>query len=114
MQYIQQQNELIKSLRESMKNYEENLDDGIPKEREVSPPCLPVSNRSMLTIPLQLELQKIIDDQARELSLVSSAWYHLQSRWQNNNITVSRYRHGANLTDPRGWLAKQRSAVAGQ
>lgn len=36
MQYIQQQNELIKSLRESMKNYEENLDDGIPKEREVS------------------------------------------------------------------------------
>jgi protein HOOK3 len=36
LQYIQQQNELIKSLRESMKNYEENLDDGIPKEREVS------------------------------------------------------------------------------
>lgn len=44
MQYIQQQNELIKSLRESMKNYEENLDDGIPKEREVSlglPFCVP-------------------------------------------------------------------------
>lgn len=38
VQYIQQQNELIKSLRESMKNYEENLDDGIPKEREVSHP----------------------------------------------------------------------------
>lgn len=36
LQYIQQQNELIKSLRESMKNYEENLEDGIPKEREVS------------------------------------------------------------------------------
>jgi protein HOOK3 len=36
LQYIQQQNELIKSLRESMKNYEENLDDGISKEREVS------------------------------------------------------------------------------
>lgn len=37
MQYIQQQNELIQSLRERMKNYEENLDadDGIPKEREV-------------------------------------------------------------------------------
>lgn len=35
-QYIQQQNELIKSLRLRMKNYEENLDDGIPKEREVS------------------------------------------------------------------------------
>lgn len=38
VQYIQQQNELIKSLRERMKNYEENLDDGIPKEREVSTP----------------------------------------------------------------------------
>ncbi|KAJ5710688.1 hypothetical protein N7488_004844 [Penicillium malachiteum] len=94
-EYIQQQNELIKSLRESMKAYEENLDDGIPKEREI-------------------ELQKIIDDQARELSLVSSAWYHLQSRWQNNNMTISRYRQGAGMTDPRGWLAKQRSAVAGQ
>lgn len=34
-QYIQQQNELIKSLHERMKNYEENLDDGISKEREV-------------------------------------------------------------------------------
>ncbi|KAJ5092694.1 hypothetical protein N7456_008555 [Penicillium angulare] len=94
-EYIQQQNELIKSLRESLKNYEENLDDGIPKEREV-------------------ELQKVIDDQARELTLVSSAWYHLQSRWQNNNMTVSRYRQGPSMTDPRGWLAKQRSAVAGQ
>ncbi|KAJ5169082.1 uncharacterized protein N7482_004676 [Penicillium canariense] len=94
-EYIQQQNELIKSLRESMKNYEENLDEGIPRERE-------------------MELQRTIDDQARELSLVSSAWYHLQSRWQNNNMTVSRYRQGASMTDPRGWLAKQRSAVAGQ
>lgn len=36
LQYIQQQNELVKSLRERMKNYEENLDDGISKEREVS------------------------------------------------------------------------------
>jgi hypothetical protein len=35
LQYIQQQNELVKSLRERMKNYEENLDDGVPKEREV-------------------------------------------------------------------------------
>ncbi|KAJ5319391.1 uncharacterized protein N7506_012095 [Penicillium brevicompactum] len=94
-EYIQQQNELVKSLRERMKNYEENLDDGIPKEREI-------------------ELQNIIDNQARELSLVGSAWYHLQSRWQNNNMTVSRYRHGASTGDSKGWLAKQRSAVAGQ
>lgn len=69
----------------------------------------------LLTITLwQLELQKIIDGQARELSLVSSAWYHLQSRWQNNNMTISRYRQGASMSDPRGWLAKQRSVVAGQ
>lgn len=95
-----------------MKNYEENLDEGIPKEREVS---LLHSKISGLPLILsQLELQKVIDDQARELSLVSSAWYHLQSRWQNNNMTVSRYRHGASLSDPRGWLAKQRGAVAGQ
>ncbi|CAL5872301.1 uncharacterized protein PFLUO_LOCUS6562 [Penicillium psychrofluorescens] len=95
-EYIQQQNELIKSLHERMKNYEENLDDGISKERE-------------------LELQKVIDDQARELSLVGSAWYHLQSRWQSSNNTVSRYRHGASLAEAqKGWLAKQRTAVAGQ
>ncbi|KAJ5278115.1 hypothetical protein N7497_004390 [Penicillium chrysogenum] len=93
-EYIQQQNELVKSLRERMKNYEENLDDGISKERE-------------------LELQNIIDSQARELNLVGSAWYHLQSRWQNNNMTVSRYRHGASTGDSKGWLAKQRNAVTG-
>ena len=96
-----------------MKNYEENLDDGIPKEREVCPLMAWYFNSSILTT-LQIELQKTIDDQARELSLVSSAWYHLQTRWQNNNMTVSRYRHGANVADPRGWLAKQRSVVAGQ
>jgi protein HOOK3 len=122
--YIQQQNELIKSLRERMKKYEENFDDGIPKEREVSflislfvsiNESLSPAQTSVLTILLfQIELQRVIDDQARELSLVSSAWYHLQSRWQNNNMTVSRFRHGANTADLRGWLAKQRSVVAGQ
>jgi protein HOOK3 len=103
-----------------MKNYEENLDDGISREREVRP-TLPLTHfttpplqvKSILTL-LQMELQRTIDDQARELNLVTSAWYHLQSRWQNNNMTISRYRHGANMTDPRGWLAKQRSVVAGQ
>jgi protein HOOK3 len=98
-----------------MKNYEENLDDGISREREVRPTHIRSSFqvKSILTFA-QMELQRTIDDQARELSLVSSAWYHLQSRWQNNNMTISRYRHGANMTDPRGWLAKQRSVVAGQ
>ena len=98
-----------------MKNYEENLEDGIPKEREVSfLHTLSASCGFPNHTFLQLELQKIIDGQARELSLVSSAWYHLQSRWQNNNMTISRYRQGASMSDPRGWLAKQRSVVAGQ
>ena len=49
-QYIQQQNELIKSLRESMKNYEENLDDGISREREVRPPPTPTYCSCILTL----------------------------------------------------------------
>lgn len=95
-----------------MKNYEENLDDGIPKEREVSIQASLAESYYADFLP-KIELQKTIEGQARELSLVSSAWYHLQSRWQNN-MPVSRYRHGAGMADPRGWLAKQRSVVAGQ
>lgn len=36
VKYIEQQNEHIKSLRERIRHYEENNDDGISKEREVS------------------------------------------------------------------------------
>ena len=47
IQYIEQQNELIRSLRERMKNYEESAEDSISKEREVSdqefPPPLDLS-----------------------------------------------------------------------
>lgn len=35
IQYIEQQNEHIKSLRERIRNFEEHTDDGISKEREV-------------------------------------------------------------------------------
>ena len=35
MQYIEQQNELIRSLHERMKSYEESAEDSISKEREV-------------------------------------------------------------------------------
>ncbi|KAF9887677.1 hypothetical protein FE257_009770 [Aspergillus nanangensis] len=95
-EYIHNQNEHIKFLQDKLKRFEENTDEGIPKEREV-------------------ELQKIIDAQTRELSLMSSAWYEIQSRLQNNNVTISRYRHGSNLADAqKGWLARQRSAVAGR
>jgi protein HOOK3 len=64
---------------------------------------------------VQLELQKIIDNQARELALISSAWYDLHSRLQSNNITVSRFRNGANMSElQKGWLGKQRSLLAGR
>lgn len=62
----------------------------------------------------QLELQKIIDAQARELTLMSSSWYEIQSRLQSNG-TISRFRHGSSLADAqKGWLARQRSVVAGR
>ncbi|KAF7595149.1 hypothetical protein BBP40_007116 [Aspergillus hancockii] len=95
-EYIHNQNEHIKFLQERLKHFEEDADENIPKEREI-------------------ELQKIIDAQTRELALMSSAWYELQSRLHNNNIPVSRYRHGSSLADTqKGWLARQRSVVAGR
>ncbi|KAL5689250.1 hypothetical protein EMGR_008902 [Emarellia grisea] len=95
--YIHHQNEHIKFLQERIKHFEEdNTADGVSRERE-------------------LELQKIIDNQARELALISSAWYDLHSRLQSNNITVSRFRNGANMSElQKGWLGKQRSLLAGR
>ncbi|KAK9552082.1 hypothetical protein V6Z96_008526 [Aspergillus fumigatus] len=96
-EYIHHQNEHIKFLQERIKHFEEdNTADGVSRERE-------------------LELQKIIDNQARELALISSAWYDLHSRLQSNNITVSRFRNGANMSElQKGWLGKQRSLLAGR
>ncbi|KAI9923697.1 hypothetical protein ASPWEDRAFT_46371 [Aspergillus wentii DTO 134E9] len=94
-EYIERQNELIKFLQERIKTHEESSDDSISKERE-------------------LELEKIIENQTRELSLVSSAWFDLQSRLQNNSVTVSRYRHASSPEAQKGWLAKQRVVVAGR
>ncbi|PLB45373.1 microtubule binding protein HOOK3 [Aspergillus steynii IBT 23096] len=94
-EYIHNQNEHIKFLQERLKHFEEDTDNGISRERE-------------------LELQKIIDSQARELTLMSSSWYEIQSRLQSNG-TISRYRHGSSLADAqKGWLARQRSVVAGR
>ncbi|KAJ1707606.1 microtubule binding protein HOOK3 [Aspergillus oryzae] len=95
-EYIHNQNEHIKFLQERLKHFEDDANENIPKDREI-------------------ELQKIIDAQTRELALMSSAWYEMQSRLQNNNVPVSRYRHGSSLADAqRGWLARQRSLVAGR
>ncbi|GIC93783.1 putative microtubule binding protein HOOK3 [Aspergillus udagawae] len=95
--YIHHQNEHIKFLQERIKHFEEDTAvDGISRERE-------------------LELQKVIDNQARELALISSAWYDLQGRLQNSNVTVSRFRNGANMSElQKGWLGRQRSLVAGR
>ncbi|KAG2421607.1 hypothetical protein HFD88_005582 [Aspergillus terreus] len=94
-EYIHNQNEHIKFLQERLKRFEDD-NEVISKERE-------------------MELQKIIDAQTRELALMSSSWYELQSRLQNNNVTISRYRHGSSLADAqKGWLARQRTVVAGR
>ncbi|KAL2007140.1 hypothetical protein VTN00DRAFT_8578 [Thermoascus crustaceus] len=97
-EHIDQQNEHIHSLQDRIRHFEEN-EDTVSKEREV-------------------ELQKIIDSQSRELALVCSAWFDLQGRLQNSNVTVARYRHpassaGAGSDAQKSWLAKQRSIVAG-
>ncbi|KAE8405246.1 hypothetical protein BDV37DRAFT_93477 [Aspergillus pseudonomiae] len=95
-EYIHNQNEHIKFLQQRLKHFEDDADETIPKDREI-------------------ELQKLIDAQTRELALMSSAWYEMQSRLQNNNVPVSRYRHGSSLADAqKGWLARQRSLVAGR
>lgn len=68
---------------------------------------------------IQTELLNTIRRQEREISLVSTAWYNVQSRLPNSNVTVSRYRHPASTSAGGGaetkqsWLAKQRGIVAG-
>ncbi|KAL4796176.1 hypothetical protein BDV19DRAFT_361660 [Aspergillus venezuelensis] len=107
-QYIHQQNQQIKVLRERIGELERAAeeaeaaadadDDTVTREREI-------------------ELQKQIENLTRELSLMSSSWYELQGKVQStSNVPTSRYRYGAaGLVDAqKGWLARQRSAVAGR
>ena len=49
MQYIEQQNEVIRSLRERIKSFEENAEDSISKEREV---CLRGSTMPLIPTPI--------------------------------------------------------------
>lgn len=53
--------------------------------------------------------------QAREIALISSAWYEQQSKLQNGNILIPRYRMstGTPADVNRGWLSKQRSIAVG-
>ncbi|KAK2755687.1 hypothetical protein FQN54_005836 [Arachnomyces sp. PD_36] len=101
---IEHQAGVISSLQEQLKQLEETSgqegQDQISRERET-------------------ELLKTIQRQEREISLVSTAWYNVQSRLPNSNVTVSRYRHPASTSAGGGaetkqsWLAKQRGIVAG-
>lgn len=61
----------------------------------------------------QNDLMQVIQRQAREIALISSAWYDFQSRLQNGNVTVSRYRgsNNAGADSNRTWLSKQRALV---
>ncbi|KLJ07739.1 hypothetical protein EMPG_16788 [Blastomyces silverae] len=94
--HINQQNELIKSLQERIEHSEEQESH---KEAEKN-------------------LMQVIQRQAREIALISSAWYDQQSRLQNGNVSMLRYRHPANTSTTgvevhRSWLAKQRALVSG-
>ena len=115
-------------------NAAEREEDTVSKEREVSdcsflaqsaisplvgffllpvgPYLSPCANKYVF----QRALEKQLDALTRELALMSSAWYELQSKLHStNNVPTSRYRHGsAGLVDAqKSWLARQRSAVAG-
>ncbi|KAL2373594.1 hypothetical protein RJ035_004296 [Blastomyces gilchristii] len=62
-------------------------------------------------------LMQVIQRQAREIALISSAWYDQQSRLQNGNVSMLRYRHPASTSTTgvevhRSWLAKQRALVS--
>ncbi|OAX81707.1 hypothetical protein ACJ72_03951 [Emergomyces africanus] len=95
-EHINQQNELIKSLQERIQRAEEQASN---KEAEKN-------------------LMQVIQRQAREIALISSAWYDQQSRLQNSNFSMMRYRHPASTSTTgaevhRSWLAKQRALVSG-
>ncbi|OJD20017.1 hypothetical protein AJ78_00033 [Emergomyces pasteurianus Ep9510] len=64
-------------------------------------------------------LMQVIQRQAREIALISSAWYDQQSRLQNSNASMLRYRYPASTSTTgvevhRSWLAKQRALVSGR
>ncbi|EFE36701.1 hypothetical protein TMEN_3002 [Trichophyton mentagrophytes] len=98
---MNQQNDIIESLQERIRHYEQFSADQeeikASKEKET-------------------ELMQIIHRQAREIALISSAWYDFQSRLQNGNIVLSRHRGAAGASAHhaeanRTWLGKQRALV---
>ncbi|KAK2873438.1 hypothetical protein FQN49_002379 [Arthroderma sp. PD_2] len=100
-EHMNQQNDVIESLQERIRHYEQFSTD----QEEVK------ANKEKET-----ELMQIIHRQAREIALISSAWYDFQSRLQNGNIVLSRHRGAAGASAHhaeanRTWLGKQRALV---
>ncbi|PGH06341.1 hypothetical protein AJ80_08175 [Polytolypa hystricis UAMH7299] len=101
-EHIHHQAELIKTLQDRLTNLEDLSVN--PEEHEA------IKEK-------ESELMQIIQRQAREIALISSAWYDLQSRLQNSNASMSRYRQPASTSGNggadahRSWLAKQRAIV---
>ncbi|KAI5285370.1 hypothetical protein KEM52_002473, partial [Ascosphaera acerosa] len=65
------------------------------------------------------DYMKVIQRQAREIALISSAWYDQQSRLQHGSVPIPRLRQptlsssAAAADIHRSWLAKQRVLVRG-
>ncbi|KAK2732621.1 hypothetical protein FQN57_002598 [Myotisia sp. PD_48] len=95
-EHMNQQDEIIKALHDRIRHYEEFSADQedlkASKEKEK-------------------DLMQVIQRQAREIALISSAWYDFQSRLQNGNIMLSRARGHFSSETNRTWLAKQRALV---
>ncbi|KAI5283637.1 hypothetical protein KEM54_001967 [Ascosphaera aggregata] len=100
--HIKQQNEIIQALLERINHFEEFATD---PEREKA-------EREK-----QAGYMQIIQRQAREIALISSAWYEQQSRLQNGSIPIPRLRHPTVSNTAadihRSWLAKQRAMIIG-
>ncbi|KAL1955619.1 hypothetical protein VTO42DRAFT_8352 [Malbranchea cinnamomea] len=99
-EHITKQNELIKTLQELIKTYEDAT-----AEQEMVKASREREN----------ELLQVVQRQAREIALISSAWYDFQSRLNNGgNSGATRYRGGSSHAGPdaqRTWLARQRALV---
>ncbi|KAI1923009.1 hypothetical protein LOZ52_001163 [Ophidiomyces ophidiicola] len=96
-----EQNELIKSLQERLENYE-----GLPGDLE----------GYKTAKEKEAELMQVVQRQAREIALISSAWYNFQSRLQIHNAgNMARYNHRSIASPDAGrtWLARQRAIVGG-
>ncbi|KAI5283662.1 hypothetical protein KEM55_001430, partial [Ascosphaera atra] len=99
---VGQQNEIIQALLERLKHFEEFAVD----------PTREVAEKEK-----QAEYLHVIQRQAREIALISSAWYEQQSRLQNGSVPIPRLRHptiSSSAADiHKSWLAKQRAVVIG-